>query len=48
MSKTLFAGNLAYAVTDDDLRQLFSQAGTCKGRRLRIDDANNPTSRGCG
>jgi cold-inducible RNA-binding protein len=89
MSKKLFVGNLAYAVTDDDLRELFSQAGTCeaasvvldrdtgqsrgfgfvtmatadeaerakrqldgtdlKGRRLRVDDANDPaTSRGGG
>ncbi len=84
MSKKLFVGNLAYAVTDDDLRELFSQAGTCeatsvvldrdtgqsrgfgfvtmatadeaerakrqldgtdlKGRRLRVDDANDPAA----
>ena len=84
MSKKLFVGNLAYAVTEDDLRELFAQIGACesvsivldrdtgqsrgfgfvvmasgddaerakkqldgsdlKGRRLRVDDANDQSS----
>jgi RNA recognition motif-containing protein len=28
MSRKLYVGNLAYSVTNDDLRELFSQAGT--------------------
>src|SRR4029453_4520965 len=34
MAKKLFVGNLAYAVTEDDLRELFSQAGTCENVSL--------------
>ena len=84
MTKKLFVGNLAYAVTEDDLRELFAQVGGCesvslvldrdtgqsrgfafvtvssdaadrakkqldgsdlKGRRVRIDDANDQSSR---
>ena len=85
MGKKLFVGNLAYAVTEDDLRELFAPIGTCeaislvldretgqsrgfgfvtmasaddaerakkqldgadlKGRRLRVDDANDQGSR---
>ena len=85
MPKKLFVGNLAYAVTEDDLRDLFGQLGSCeavsivldrdtgqsrgfgfvtmtnadeaerakkqldgtdlKGRRLRVDDANDQSSR---
>ena len=85
MSKKLFVGNLAYAVTEDDLRDLFGQLGACesvsivldrdtgqsrgfgfvtmtnadeaerakkqldgtdlKGRRLRVDDANDQSGR---
>ena len=84
MAKKLFVGNLAYAVTEDDLREVFGQAGTCesvsivldrdtgqsrgfafvvmataddaerakkqldgsdlKGRRLRVDDANDQSA----
>src|SRR5947208_14690815 len=90
MPKKLFVGNLAYGVTEDELRELFAQVGSCesvsivldrdtgqsrgfgfvtmtgnddaerakkqldgtdlKGRRLRVDDANDqstrPSSRG--
>jgi RNA recognition motif-containing protein len=86
MAKKLFVGNLAYAVTEDDLRELFSQAGAResvalvldrdtgqsrgfafvtmataedasrakkqldgagpKGRRLRVDEANDQSSGG--
>jgi len=85
MSKKLFVGNLAYGVTEDELRDLFGQVGSCesvsivldrdtgqsrgfgfvtmtgnddaerakkqldgtdlKGRRLRVDDANDQSSR---
>ena len=84
MIKKLFVCNLAYAVTEDDLRELFSRVGGCesvsivldrdtgqsrgfgfvtvnadvaerakkeldgtdlKGRRVRIDDANDQTTR---
>jgi RNA recognition motif-containing protein len=84
MTKKLFVGNLAYAVTEDDLRELFAQVGGCesvslvldrdtgqsrgfafvtmsadaadrakkqldgsdlKGRRVRIDEANDQSSR---
>jgi RNA recognition motif-containing protein len=37
MGKKLFVGNLAYAVTDDELRQLFAQAGTCESASVVID-----------
>jgi RNA recognition motif-containing protein len=37
MAKKLFVGNLAYAVTEDDLRELFSQAGTCESVSLVLD-----------
>jgi len=85
MSKKLFVGNLAYGVTEDELRDLFTQLGGCesvsividrdtgqsrgfgfvtmtsaedaerakkqldgtdlKGRRLRVDDANDQSAR---
>jgi len=85
MTKKLFVGNLAYTVTEDDLRDLFAQVGGCdtvsivldrdtgqsrgfgfvtmtnadaaerakkqldgtdlKGRRVRIDDANDQSTR---
>ena len=84
MAKKLFVGNLAYTVTDDELRDVFAQSGACesasvvvdretgqsrgfgfvlmatpedaerarkqldgtdlKGRRLRIDEANDQTA----
>src|SRR5689334_8109513 len=85
MTKKLFVGNLAYSVTEDELRDLFAQVGGCdsvsivldrdtgqsrgfgfvtmtgadaaerakkqldgadlKGRRVRIDDANDQSAR---
>src|SRR5213594_712695 len=85
MTKKLFVGNLAYTVTEDDLRDLFAPIGGCdsvslvldrvtgqsrgfgfvtmtnadaaerakkqldgtdlKGRRVRIDDANDQSGR---
>lgn len=47
MSKKLFVGNLAYAVTDDDLRELFSQAGTCEDASVVLD-RDTGQSRGFG
>ena len=41
MAKRLYVGNLAYSVTDDDLRSLFSQAGT-------VDSATVMTERDTG
>ncbi len=37
MAKKLFVGNLAYAVTEDDLREVFLQAGTCESVSLVLD-----------
>ena len=37
MSTKLFVGNLAYAVTSDDLRELFSQIGTCEEASVVLD-----------
>jgi len=85
MAKKLFVGNLAYTVTEDELRDLFAGIGACesisivldrdtgqsrgfgfvtmastddaerakkqldgtdlKGRRLRVDDANDQSTR---
>ena len=37
MSTKLFVGNLAYAVTSDDLRELFSQIGPCEEASVVLD-----------
>jgi RNA recognition motif-containing protein len=37
MAKKLFVGNLAYAVTEDDLRQLFEQIGPCESASVVMD-----------
>ena len=47
MAKKLFVGNLAYAVTEDDLRALFAQAGTCESVSIVID-RDTGQSRGFG
>jgi len=47
MGKKLFVGNLAYEVTDDELRELFSQAGTCESASVVID-RDTGQSRGFG
>ena len=47
MGKKLFVGNLAYAVTDDELRELFAQAGTCESVSIVID-RDTGQSRGFG
>ncbi len=43
MAKRLYVGNLPYSVTDDDLRSLFSQAGTVESARVVTDrETGNP------
>ena len=37
MAKKLFVGNLAYSVTDDELRELFSHAGVCESASVVMD-----------
>lgn len=37
MSNRLFVGSLAYSVTDEQLRELFSQAGTVTSVKIIID-----------
>lgn len=41
MAKRLYVGNLPYGITDDDLKNLFSQAGT-------VDEATVMTERETG
>jgi len=45
MGRKLFVGNLAYGVTDDDLQQLFTQAGTCESASV-VTDRDSGQSRG--
>src|SRR2546428_14080802 len=47
MGKKLFVGNLAYGVTEDELRELFAQAGTCESVSIVID-RDTGQSRGFG
>lgn len=43
MEKKLYAGNLSYSATEDDLRQLFSQFGEVDSVKLIIDrDTGRP------
>jgi len=41
MSNKLYVGNLSYTVKDDQLQQLFSQAGTVTSVKIIIDHATN-------
>ena len=41
MAKKLYVGNLAYGVTDDQLNQHFSQAGTVISAQVIIDRQSN-------
>jgi RNA recognition motif-containing protein len=45
MEKKLYVGNLSYATTEDDLRELFSQAGTVASVEL-IKDRDTGSSKG--
>jgi RNA recognition motif-containing protein len=47
MGKRLFVGNLNFRTTDGDLRELFSQAGTCESASVMMDRATG-RSRGFG
>ena len=47
MGRRLYVGNLAFQVTDADLNELFSQAGTCDSATV-ITDKFSGQSRGFG
>ncbi|MBI3822226.1 MAG: RNA-binding protein [Planctomycetes bacterium] len=47
MAKNIYVGNLAWAITDDDLRELFSQFGAIKSAQV-ISDKETGRSRGFG
>jgi RNA recognition motif-containing protein len=47
MGKKLFVGNLAYALTEEELRAVFSQAGTCESVSIVVD-RDTGQSRGFG
>jgi RNA recognition motif-containing protein len=47
MGRKLFVGNLNFDTTSDDLKELFSQAGTCESAQVMTDRATG-RSRGFG
>ena len=47
MAKRLYVGNLPYTVADDDLRRLFSQAGTVESAQV-MSERDTGRSRGFG
>ncbi len=47
MSMKLYVGNLSFGTTEDDLRQLFSQAGTVESVSM-VTDRDTGRSRGFG
>jgi RNA recognition motif-containing protein len=47
MGKKLFVGNLAYGVTEDALREIFSRVGTCESVSIVLD-RDTGQSRGFG
>ncbi|OGH73443.1 MAG: RNA-binding protein [Candidatus Magasanikbacteria bacterium RIFCSPHIGHO2_02_FULL_51_14] len=47
MAQKLFVGNLPYTTTDDDLRNLFAQAGTVQSANVVLDKMTG-RSRGFG
>jgi cold-inducible RNA-binding protein len=47
MNKNLYVGNLAFSVTDDELRQLFGSVGTVVSAKVIVDRYSN-RSRGFG
>ncbi len=47
MAKRLYVGNLPYTVGDDDLRSLFSQAGTVESAQV-MTERDTGRSRGFG
>ena len=44
----IYAGNLPFAITDDTLRELFSEAGEVVEARVIIDRSNDNRSKGFG
>jgi RNA recognition motif-containing protein len=47
VGKKLFVGNLSFEVTNDDLQQLFAEAGSCESAAV-ITDRDTGRSRGFG
>ena len=47
MGKKLYVGNLAFAVTNEDLAQLFAETGSCESATV-ITDRDTGRSRGFG
>jgi RNA recognition motif-containing protein len=47
MGKKLYVGNLAFGVNDNDLKELFAQAGVCESSAV-ITDRDTGKSRGFG
>lgn len=47
MSKKLYVGNLAFSVNDQDLKELFAQAGECESTAV-VTDRETGQSRGFG
>jgi RNA recognition motif-containing protein len=47
MESKLYVGNLSYSTTEDDLRELFAQAGTVKSATI-ITDRDSGRSKGFG
>lgn len=47
MESKLYVGNLSYSTTEDDLRELFAQAGTVKSATV-ITDRDSGRSKGFG
>lgn len=47
MGRRLFVGNLSFETSDDDLREAFSQAGTCESAAV-VKDRMTGRSRGFG
>ncbi len=41
MGRRLYVGNLAWAVTDQDLRELFSEAGKVDSSQVIVDRETN-------
>jgi RNA recognition motif-containing protein len=47
MKKKLYVGNLSFETTEDELRELFGQAGSVETVRI-VTDRDTGRSKGCG
>ena len=47
MGRKLYVGNLGYSVTQDDLKELFGQIGSCESIAI-INDRETGQSKGFG